>query len=132
MISFAFLYGTRRRGTWRRLASTRSTVVVAALLAGVVVPVCASGAPVDSVDEHVEQHATPIDRMELHNPPPAGLVVVPPPETTAQRHPFLHDSKFSVQFRTYYFDREKYDNSESEAWAIGGAFKFTSGYVADF
>jgi outer membrane porin, OprD family len=91
----------------------------------------ASGTPVDSVDEHVEQHATPIDRIELSNPPPAGLEFVPPPETPAQRYPFFHDAKFSAQLRTYYFNRDKFDDTRSEAWAIGGAFRFTSGYVAD-
>ena len=93
--------------------------------------VLASDMPLDSVDEHVEQHATPIDRVEMQRPSPAGQLVAPPPETPAQRSPFFHDATFAAQLRTYYLHREKYDNSHSEAWALGGAFKFTSGYVAD-
>ena len=93
--------------------------------------VLASDMPLDSVDEHVEQHATPIDRVEMQRPSPAGQLVAPPPQTPAQRFPFFHDATFAAQLRTYYLHREKYDNSHSEAWALGGAFKFTSGYVAD-
>jgi len=45
----------------------------------------------------------------------------------ARRQAF-EDTKFEFNFRTYYFDRHKFDGSESEAWAIGGWGGFKTGY----
>ena len=41
------------------------------------------------------------------------------------------DTKFDVQFRSYYLDRDKYDDSESEAWALGGSVGFKTGYFRE-
>ena len=41
------------------------------------------------------------------------------------------DTKWAVQFRTYYLDRDKYDDSQSEAWAIGGSAGFKTGYFRE-
>ncbi|MGO4551320.1 OprD family outer membrane porin [Lysobacter sp. 2RAF19] len=41
------------------------------------------------------------------------------------------DTDWNVQLRTYYLDREKYDDSESEAWALGGSAGFKTGYFRD-
>ena len=121
------MFGVARTGNGfaRRAALTWSTLM-GALLIGVVTPAMGADAP----DDSVEQGATPVDRLEFSNPQ-GGQVVVPPPETEAQRSPFFHDAKLSAQLRTYYFNREKFDSTRSEAWAIGGAFSFLSGYVAD-
>jgi hypothetical protein len=40
----------------------------------------------------------------------------------------LQDTKFKAQIRTMYLDRNKYDTSESEAWAIGGYAGLKTGY----
>jgi hypothetical protein len=85
-----------------------------ALLCGGVVPARASG-------------ETPLDQMDLSTPQ-GGMAVAPAPE---QKSPFFRDTKFGLQLRTYYFNREKYDDSRSEAWAIGGALSYKSGYLAD-
>lgn len=45
--------------------------------------------------------------------------------------PFFRDTTLSVHLRTYYFDREKYDDSTSMAWAIGGALEYQSGWFLD-
>src|SRR6476619_6538828 len=37
------------------------------------------------------------------------------------RRKALQDTAFDVQIRSYYLDRDKYDGSESEAWALGGS-----------
>src|SRR5512139_3623819 len=37
----------------------------------------------------------------------------------------------NINIRTYYFDREKYDNTESVAWAIGGSLSYKSGWFLD-
>ena len=81
-------------------------------------------------EDSTEQHATPIDRIELSNPR-AGEPVMPPPASAAERIPFFHDAKLAAQLRSYYLLRDKFDDTKSEAWAIGGAFSFVSGYVAD-
>ena len=41
------------------------------------------------------------------------------------------DTKFDAQIRSYYFDRDKYDGSESEAWALGGSLGFKTGYFRE-
>ena len=41
------------------------------------------------------------------------------------------DTKWDVQFRTYYLDRDKYDDSQSEAWAIGGSVGLKTGYFRE-
>ena len=41
------------------------------------------------------------------------------------------DTKFDAQIRSYYFDRDKYDGSESEAWALGGSVGLKTGYFRE-
>lgn len=41
------------------------------------------------------------------------------------------DTRFDVQIRSYYFDREHVDGSESEAWALGGPAGFKTGYFRE-
>ena len=95
------------------------------LLLGGVVPALGQVPP----DPTVEQGATPIDQMEMSGPAPALVVPVPAtPQTTA---PFFRDAKFGGQVRTFYFNRDKFDNTRSEAWAIGGSLSLLSGYIAD-
>ena len=45
--------------------------------------------------------------------------------------PFFRDTKLKLNLRTYYFYRDKYDDSKSEAWALGGALAYESGYFLD-
>jgi hypothetical protein len=41
------------------------------------------------------------------------------------------DTEFDAQIRSYSLDRDKYDGSESEAWALGGSLGFKTGYFRD-
>ncbi len=41
------------------------------------------------------------------------------------------DTKFDAQIRTYDFDRNRYDGSESEAWALGGSVGLKTGYFRE-
>lgn len=84
--------------------------------------------PPEPTDDSTEQGVTEIGQSDLGGPYPEGVVV--PLEEEAS--PFLRDSRFSAQLRTFYFDRDKYDGSTSEAWALGGSLTYQSGYVADF
>ena len=40
---------------------------------------------------------------------------------------FIRDSKLDVNLRTYYFRQDDFDDSVSEAWAVGGALRYRSG-----
>jgi len=41
------------------------------------------------------------------------------------------DTQFDAQVRSYDFDRDRYDGSESEAWAVGGSVGLKSGYFRE-
>jgi hypothetical protein len=76
-----------------------------------------------SVDESV----SPIERSFFEGIPRPGLF----PKLKEQlkdMDPFFRDTKLDVNLRTYYFYRDKYDDSKSEAWAIGGALSYRSGW----
>ena len=47
------------------------------------------------------------------------------------RREAIKDTKFKANFRTYYFDRNKFDGSESESLATGGSVGFKTGYFLD-
>jgi hypothetical protein len=44
---------------------------------------------------------------------------------------FFRDTKLNLNLRTYYFYRDKYDDTKSEAWALGGALSYQSGWFLD-
>jgi hypothetical protein len=76
-------------------------------------------------EDSTEQGHTQMDQINLANP--EGELVAP--EAAKESAPFLRDSKWSAQLRSFYFDRDKYDGSISEAWAGGGSISYLSGYV---
>jgi len=78
--------------------------------------------------EATEQGHTEIDQINLANP--EGELVAP--EASKETSPFLRDTKWSAQIRSFYFDRDKYDDTTSAAWALGGSVTYLSGYLADF
>ncbi len=79
-------------------------------------------------EEAVEQGHTQMDQINLANP--EGELVAP--EAARETSPFFRDSKWSAQLRSFYFDRDKYDGSISEAWAGGGSISYLSGYAGGF
>ncbi len=107
-------YGGQSR--WSRSGAGRSiTVMSLMLLIAGVTPALGQSPTIQSA----EQGTTPMDQMDMRSSQP-WLSVFPtlaPPEVTS---PFIRDSKFDAQLRTFYFNRDKYDNTRSEAWAIGG------------
>lgn len=80
-------------------------------------------------ESSTEQGHTTMDQIQMANPP-LGQILVPfvKPEEVS---PFFRDSRISAQLRTFYFNRDKFDPSRSEAWAIGGWVAYKSGYLAD-
>jgi hypothetical protein len=47
------------------------------------------------------------------------------------RRKAFEDTKWDIQARSYYLDRDKFDDSKSEAWALGGSIGFKTGYFRD-
>jgi hypothetical protein len=45
--------------------------------------------------------------------------------------PFLRDTDLNLHVRTFYFDSVNPDESENEAWAIGGWLEYRSGWLLD-
>jgi len=43
----------------------------------------------------------------------------------------LEDTKFAAQIRSYFLDRDKFEESKSEAWALGGSVGFKTGYFRE-
>ena len=41
------------------------------------------------------------------------------------------DTKVDLQVRSYYLDRDKYDDSQSQAWALGGSVGAKTGYFRE-
>ena len=48
-----------------------------------------------------------------------------------KRRQALKDTKFELNFRTFYFDRSDFSGAEKQAWAIGGWLGFKTGYFLD-
>jgi outer membrane porin, OprD family len=48
-----------------------------------------------------------------------------------KRRGALKDTKFEINLRTFYFDRNQFNGSESQAWAIGGWAGVKTGYFLD-
>jgi len=69
---------------------------------------------------------------EIINPMDRTFEKAPPREEPAKpTHPFFRDQKLDLNLRTYYMYKDKVDNSLSEAWAVGGALNYKSGYLLD-
>ena len=79
-----------------------------------------------SVDESV----SPIERSFLERIPRPGLFPKLK-EELKDADPFFRDTKLDVNLRTYYFYQDNYPNTNpevNEAWAIGGALSYKSGW----
>jgi hypothetical protein len=78
----------------------------------------------------VDQVVTPMDRAFKEKPPlPRFLPWLK--DQLRDTPAFFRDMRLDLTIRTYYFDRERFDDTISEAWALGGALSYQSGWVAD-
>lgn len=83
-----------------------------------------SGEAVESqTPTSTEQGQTPMD--ESFAPPTRRERI------REQRRAALEATKYNIHLRTFYLDRDKYDDSQSEAWAIGGWVGLKTGYFRD-
>ena len=79
----------------------------------------------------VEDDKGPLDRS-FEKPPPRDLVLIPRVRRALEDLPaFFRDTELGVDFRTYYFRRRFADDRDAEAWAIGGALSYRSGWLLD-
>src|SRR5258706_575711 len=106
----------------RRPAQEISVAALLLLSAGLRPALAQQAAPIDPP----YNAATPMYRLDMRNPGADQ-----PPAPPSERPAFIEDAKFNAQLKTFYFNRDKYDNSRSEAWALGGSATFRSGYLAD-
>ncbi len=72
------------------------------------------------VESEPEQGTVRMKDIDLGQPVEAG---------TGDQHPFIRDMQIKLNLRSYYFNRQRYDNSIAEAMAVGGALSLKSGYL---
>jgi hypothetical protein len=78
----------------------------------------------------VDEITTPIERSFIERFPRPGFF----PwfkEQLKDAPPFFRDTKLDVNLRSFYFRRDKFDDSVSSAWAMGGALAYKSGWLLD-
>jgi outer membrane porin, OprD family len=78
----------------------------------------------------VEEDASPIERSYIEKQAAPGLFPQVK-EELKDADPFFRDTRLDINLRTYYFYRDNYPNSNpqiNEAWAIGGAVSYKSGW----
>ena len=79
-----------------------------------------------SVDEII----TPIERSFIERLPRPGFFPWLK-EQLKDTPAFFRDTKLDVNLRSFYFNRDKFDDSVSAAWAMGGALAYKSGWLLD-
>ena len=84
----------------------------------------------EPIPSSVDDVIGPMERMGEEKPGQAGLS----PWLTEQLQdtpPFFRDTKVNLNLRTFYRRRSNYDASLTEAWALGGALSYRSGWLYD-
>ena len=74
----------------------------------------------DVTPSSTEQGQTPMDQS--FGPPTRREMI------RQQRQAALEATKYNIHLRTFYLDRDKFDDSQSEAWAAGGWVGLKTGY----
>jgi hypothetical protein len=103
-----------------------AALLAASLLGAFIPPVQGQVKPRSSAN----QGATSMDEIDMGTSLPAHRLF-PVPENPEDRIPFLHDGRFGAQLRSFYFNQDKFNNTRSEAWTLGGSLAYQSGYLAD-
>ena len=81
----------------------------------------------------VEESVSPIERSFVEKAARQGLFPQFK-EHLKDMDPFFRDTRLDVNLRTYYFYQDNYPNTNpevNEAWAIGGALSYRSGWFLD-
>jgi len=86
-------------------------------------PPAAADPAAQSPGSSTEQGQTPLDEAFVERDRASWIQ-----ET---RRKAFEDTKWNVQARSFYLDRDKYDDTESAAWALGGSVGFKTGYFRE-
>ena len=78
----------------------------------------------------VDEITTPIERSFLERIERPGFFPWLK-EQLKDTPPFFRDTKLDLNLRSFYFNRDKFDDSVSAAWALGGALAYKSGWLLD-
>jgi hypothetical protein len=78
----------------------------------------------------VGEVTTPIERSFIERIPRPGLFPWLK-EQLKDTPAFFRDTKLDMNLRSFYFRRDKFDDSVSSAWALGGALSYKSGWLLD-
>ena len=78
----------------------------------------------------VNEIVTPIERSFIEQIPRPGIFPWLK-EQLKDTPAFFRDTKVDLNLRSYYFKRDKFDDSVSAAWAMGGALAYQSGWLLD-
>ena len=78
---------------------------------------------VEAEPTSIEQGQTPLD--EAFGPPSRADWI------RETRRKAFEDTRFNLQVRSFYLDREKFDDSDSTAWALGGSLGLKTGYFRE-
>jgi hypothetical protein len=84
----------------------------------------------EAVPESVDQEVTPMG-LSFQEKPTIPRFFPWLKEQLKDTPAFFRDTKLNLNVRSYYFYRDKYDDSKSEAWALGGALAYQSGWFLD-
>jgi hypothetical protein len=78
----------------------------------------------------VHEEVTPLERSFVE--PPARVGLFPGLREWLQAAPpFIRDTTLEVHLRTYYRYNQNFDATINEAWALGGALAYQSGWLLD-
>ena len=78
----------------------------------------------------VYEETTPIERSFIERIPRPGFFPWLK-EQLKDTPAFFRDTKLDLNLRSFYFRRDKFDESVSSAWAMGGALAYKSGWLLD-
>ena len=78
----------------------------------------------------VDEITTPIERSFIERIPRPGFFPWLK-EQLKDTPAFFRDTELDLNLRSFYFNRDKFDDSVSAAWAMGGALAYKSGWLLD-
>ncbi len=84
----------------------------------------------EPIPASVEEIMAPKDRLAEKKPVRPGFFPWLK-ERLREYPPFLRDTTLGLNLRSFYLRKSKYDNSVNEAWAMGGALSYASGWLYD-
>jgi hypothetical protein len=114
--------------------SGRSVCPATALAAAVLLSLAAGGAAAQSApaaEPEVDETQSSTEQGQTHLDESFEAEEDRRERIREQRRKAFEDTKFDVQGRTFLLDRDKYDDTESYAWAIGGSAGLKTGYFRD-